>query len=542
MLMKLLPTLFFVLLLACPAMAVSVTPATFQYDANDRLLQVNYGDGKQVNYTYDDMGNITSIKTRNASPPVVTIGSAIQGTVGVAITDYPIPVNTTTGVLGYAATGLPGGLKVNAGIVVNADGKLPGTIYGKPTVGGVFKTTVTARNITGTSTPAQLIIIIANPFTEVVDGFKLSASASNISGIIETSSIVGGELGGEISLKVATTGAFTGTLKLGAKSYPIAGQFNPLTGVANAITIVRAGIGNLTLHLALDLSGTARGIVTGTLDDASMHSADVDAAANPWSTTHKATIFSGTTSARYNVALPLNPLDVGTATIPQGAGYCSIVVGTTGVATIAGVLADGTSFTKSPIVWEDGTVPINVLLYSSKGYLKGTVVLDSGLDVLATADNTAAGTLAWSRPAITGQVYPLGFNTGLDAVGGAYVAPATGYRMFDLGNAASHVAINLTLSKAWLVGDIVTALTISSANAVTTFTPNSYTHSLTLTKTTGNFSGKFVVPTPTRTVSYKGIIIPAIGTSTSRGYGFFMMPQTTTTSSQLSGKAVIARP
>lgn len=522
--------------------ADSVVPASYSYDLMDRLLQVNYGDGRQINYTYDEMGNITSIKTRNASPPVIMVGTPLRGTVNVLLADYTVPVNTTTGILGYKATGLPPGLKFNAGIAMNTDGELPGTLYGTPTAGGVFKVLITARNITGTSSTALLVVTIENPFTAVSDGYKLSGTTNNVYGFVAPSSIAGTELGGELNLKVAVNGSFSGTLKLGVKSWPISGQFNPVSGVAATITILRPGTTTLTLNLALGLTGASRGSVTGTLGDIGMNTADVTAATHVWNATHKASIYSGASSTRYNVGLPLNAAQSATTSIPQGSGYCSIVVGTTGVATIAGVLSDGTAFSKAPMMWEDGTVPVFVLLYANKGYVAGTLALSSGLDLLATADNGVTGDLEWVRPGTSGQVYPSGFTADLDPVGGAYVAPATGYRVLDLGKGVTHVPINLVLSKGWLGGDITSALTISTANVVTSYVPNSNALSLALVKTTGTFSGKFTASAPTRVVSYKGMLVPAAGTAEAAGHGWFLMPETTPTSAQRSGKVLIARP
>jgi hypothetical protein len=82
-------------------------------------------------------------------------------------------------------------------------------------------------------------------------------------------------------------------------------------------------------------------------------------------------------------------------------------------------------------------------------------------------------------------------------------------------------------------------MTISSASLVTPFAPNNNTLSLVFTKTTGTFTGKFTVASPTRIVSYQGMLIPAVSPLPARGLGWFLMPQTVAASTQLSGKAVI---
>ena len=73
LLLHLLTVMFALNISSTPALAIAPRPVAFSYDALDRLLQVNYDDGQQINYTYDDMGNITSVKTRGTSPPVVIV-------------------------------------------------------------------------------------------------------------------------------------------------------------------------------------------------------------------------------------------------------------------------------------------------------------------------------------------------------------------------------------------------------------------------------------------------------------------------------------
>lgn len=111
--------------------------------------------------------------------------------------------------------------------------------------------------------------------------------------------------------------------------------------------------------------------------------------------------------------------------------------------------------------------------------------------------------------------------------------------MLDLGAGVSHSAVSLQLSEGGLTPSIATAITVSNANKVTAFTPDSHAFSLTFTPASGLFSGKFTAsPTP-RPISFQGILLPSADGLPAQGYGFFLRPGSTTSDPVLSGNVLI---
>lgn len=526
---------------AMPAHAAGPRNAS-TYDASNRLTQMTYADGRQVSYTYDAMGNLLTVKTRTGAPPIVIVGAAIKGSIGVAITDYAIQASRPADVTGYTVTGLPAGLKANTTLVVNADGKAPGTIYGTPTVSGAFSIIVSLKSAAGTGSPSTIKATVSNPFPGAEDGFSLTGA---FSGAIDPSTLTGGGLGGWLTVTTSSNGSFTGTLQLGALKYAIKGAFNSQTGVAPGILIVRkAPLPNLMLTLAMATSGGSRGQVTGTLVEGVMPPLAVEINREVWNATNLATLFGGTVSARYNLSTDVEAAHQGSSTYPQGFGYASLTITKSGVATLAGVMQDGAAFTLSKVLWPDGTLPVFIPLYASLGVLDGSLQVSVGAD-FATADNALTGSLFWKKPPSTkagDKLYAAGFETLVDVIGAAYTAPAAGYRVLALGNAATHVSVALDLKDGGLGAGFRTYLTLSTANKVVTFAPNDHTYSLTFTPATGAFTGKFSVTAPARIATFNGLILQDASTGLASGYGYFLLPGVLAADPTLSGSAWVGRP
>lgn len=523
------------------AFAVAPPKNANTYDVNNRLTQVTYADGRQISYTYDAMGNILSVKTKVAAPPIVLLSGPITGSIGHPITDYLIQSNRPADVTGYVVGGLPAGLKANTTLVVNADGKPPGTVYGTPTVAGLFSISVSLKSTAGTGTPSAIAATISNPFSLSDDGFTLTG---NFSGGIDPSLLAGGSLGGWLIVTTAANGSFTGSVQLGALKYAFKGVFDSLTGLAPGITIVRkTPLSNLTVNLSIAMTGANRGHITGTLSDGTT-TVPVEINREAWSATNPATVFAGTVSTRYNLAAAVEAGHLGNNAYPQGHGYGALTVTKAGVASIAGVLQDGTAFSCSKALWLDGTVQVFVPLYLNLGVLDGTLLLDAGAG-FSPADNSLTGSLFWKRPASTkvgDKLFAAGFETRVDMMGAAYTPPATGYRVLALGNTATHASVVLDLTGGGLAAPLETFLTLSTANKVVTFAPNDHVYSLTFTPTTGAFTGKFSVTGPARTVSCNGLILQDASTGLASGYGYFLLPGVLAADPTLSGSAWIGRP
>ena len=514
--------------LAALVTAAHAAPIGYTYDSDERLTQVTYPDGRQITYAYDDAGNITAIATRNDSPPVVLLSAPLNGVIEMPVGDYPVALNRSAGVTGYEAKGLPAGMKINKGTVVDSEGKAPGVIYGIPTKSGVYPVQISARNSLGFGVPVTLTVTIENPFTAMAGGFDL---AGNALVIIPSSDISGGQAGGLMSISISTSGGFSGKLILGAKKYSVQGQFDGRSGIAQ-VTIDRpAPLSDLLLDLTLVLKGDSRGAISGTLADGAL-TATLDGAASAWGPKRPATAFSGAKGTAYNIALVPAPAHAGDPALPKGAGFAAAKIKPAGAVQVVGKLADGTPFSAASLLSNEGSVPVSVSLGKGAGGLMGILTIDDSGTVGSVADNIVFGDLGWHRP---GAVEGMTLNTS----GGVYSPPARGFRVLELGAGVSHSAVSLQLSEGGLTPSIATAITVSNANKVIAFTPDSHAFSLTFTPASGLFSGKFTAsPTP-RPISFQGILLPSADGLPAQGYGFFLRPGSTTSDPVLSGNVLI---
>jgi hypothetical protein len=80
--------------------------------------------------------------------PVITSTRTASGTVGALFSYTPVAAPAATG---YVASGLPGGLGLNAGT---------GVISGRPTVSGTFNVILTPSNLNGIGAPVTLVVTI----------------------------------------------------------------------------------------------------------------------------------------------------------------------------------------------------------------------------------------------------------------------------------------------------------------------------------------------------------------------------------------------
>jgi hypothetical protein len=211
------------------------------------------------------VGGTHHLRVIDGHPIIIEPVYMPSGMVGVPYT-FTIPINPDPARApdSYGATGLPAGLLVNT---------TTGVISGIPTKSGVFNVALKATNIKGTySANAQLYI---SPLP--------CGTAGDFNGLVNRSGSLNGGFGGTITVKVETTGAFTGALTLGSlEKLPFAGTLNitggypqgaPPTkakmtqmGLASAQVIVsrKPPLYPLTLEFSIDYY---QGTLTGTILD-----------------------------------------------------------------------------------------------------------------------------------------------------------------------------------------------------------------------------------------------------------------------------------
>jgi uncharacterized repeat protein (TIGR02543 family) len=214
---------------------------------------------------------------------------------------------------------------------------------------------------------------IPNPFISFVGTYNgLFVAADGV--VTETNA---GMLKG---LSVNSTGKYSGTLLIDGASHALTGSFGLDLQATNPIA---KSATEAASEVVMTLTNNPAPQVAGTVFNASWGVANL--------TAYRAT--NTLPSGQYTMLIAPDT----NVSSPAGYGYASITNNagktvSTAKANITGYLADGTLFTQSAPVSEDGRVPIYANLYSGKGLLWGWINLSS--------TNTPGTALTWIRPSV----------------------------------------------------------------------------------------------------------------------------------------------
>jgi len=387
----------------------------------------------------------------------------------------------------------------------NLNLKMPYTVTATPKTGMIFKEWLKngvsfSRNATLTFTMEEGLklepVFIANPFPALVGTFN-----GLLGNGTETGTDAFFHSNGFVMLTTTGTGTFTGSLRLEGQSLTLSGKFDGLG--ETTLLLKRTGKSAVTVALKLDLI-TEHGKVTGT--------ATPDGGA-ALAFTALPGVFTGLKPNgihplcpnRYTIALPPDTTTLPTDTT-RWHGYATMVVDAKGLATFAGKMDDGTTFTTSARTVDGGdnwVVPVHIPLYKAlDGMILGEVYVPKA------SPSTVAGTLEWLRQddKAAGAMFPIGFLKPLAPQGNQYQLKPNISLL--TGNATTG-NFTLTIDPGLVV--LTTALTQNGTwpktNApVLTKPPTGL--SFTFTPTTGVFKGAFLRPVGKANVStpYEGVI------------------------------------
>ena len=203
------------------------------------------------------------------------------------------------------------------------------------------------------------------------------------------------------AVSVLPTGAYTGKLKLGGSSTPvgISGTFINSTAT---VDIVRTGLPALTL--TMNLSGD---VITGTLSENAtavstllfnklLYTSAVPAVA-PLMNVPQSILNPATDKGSYaGIFRALTPSQQGLAATayPQGSGWMTMKVDSSGLVTVSGKLGDGQAVSYSNYLSKDNVLPLYIPVYGT-GAVSGLVRFR---DVPAQSDVDGLG-LKWFKPA-----------------------------------------------------------------------------------------------------------------------------------------------
>jgi hypothetical protein len=305
-------------------------------------------------------------------------------------------------------------------------------------------------------------------------------------GVLTTGS---GLQSGLMRLTVSESGLFTGQVRISGTTLGFSGQLD--TDGAAAVTIAGSGANPLTITLQADLTG-GTGDVTGSFADG----AETFAFAASQST-YNATTNAAPQAGRYTLVLAPNQATTG-ADVPQGNGYATVVVSANGAVTVAGRLADGTPYSATGRVANDGTLA----LYCVPSGAPAGSSLNGLLTFRSTDVSDVDGSFTWTKtPNAAEAYYPGGFSTELPSVGSRYVRPAAGL--------LSAEAFSGPATAGFGGGNIAQPLDvpiITQGNKATMVTPGLPDVTLTINPVSGAVSGTFLLPDGNLTRGVHGVI------------------------------------
>jgi hypothetical protein len=228
---------------------------------------------------------------------------------------------------------------------------------------------------------------------------------------------------GYLTVKLTATGSFTGALHLGAYNFTFKNTFD---GNGNFVGNLVTPNGKSYFHLVMSASmGAGAGATIG--GEATLQVANpipTNPSPGPQMTfTLELDSAAGVTSPYEGLYTVKFPPPSAASSVPQGYGYGAIHVFATGVTKIVGGLGDSLAISASTYINPDGTLPVFVRPYSVKapGIFIGVLSLGS-----ASTTGTFVGPITWiklRRP--DDRYYSGGFSVTVNALGSAYVPPAT---------------------------------------------------------------------------------------------------------------------
>lgn len=468
--------------------------------------------------------------------PIVQAPAANDSTYIVSQT-MTLPIVTTGFPSSYTIKGLPSGMIYNT---------KTGVISGRPNVSGSFLITVTAKNPAGTGTQTFTLTVQALP-ARTIGSFK---------GLLERNTTGNSDLGGVFSLKTTSTGSFTGSISRGSRVHNFTGRLAALPsadlGMPNAPSasvVIKQTSPAAQFDLTFSIN-PSDGRLTGTLSEGVAWSADVEAFGNPFTTASPATEYEGT----YNTVLQ-PPGGVMEGAAPQGCSYGRLTVTKAGAATWSGKTADGNAVTLSSLIGKPGKISLHKLLYANTGSWRGwlSVVSDGPSSY---AGNTVSAAMDWLKKPqpSTARSYEGGFHqTGITGLGAKWAKPVSPNIVIGLPAAGKYTFSGGGITSSQLVvspaQDLNYTFNISDKHVVTRPLPNLAAITITLSATTGIFSGTATfsdaTPVQKRTLNYAGIMISG---TTNQGFGWFTLPklavppQKTTVTDILSGYLMLGTP
>jgi len=283
---------------------------------------------------------------------------------------------------------------------------------------------------------------------------------------------------GAFNAYVDNAGNYSAWVQIGGARQSFSGQLGANLETTNVLS--RSGMNPLTVEIQVG-SGANAGLIFGRVSD------------GVWSAPLSAGRYQGSSNAAGEYTLVI-PGTLGNPNLPAGDSYATFHLGPDGLGTLSGTLADGTQFSQTAYLTENGDWPLYVSAYSGKG------ALVSWLNFTNLAGSDVSGDLVWIKQSGTGTAgYSAGFTNGTKAVGSKYVMPASGGKSLNLSGAV------VTFTGGELVTPFNNVVSYNDGNSVVNLSPNEMT--LSISKVTGTFSGTVREPANNKLYYFGGVVL-----------------------------------
>lgn len=415
---------------------------------------------------------------------------------------------------------LPPGLKVDP---------RTGWVTGNATTPGVYVTAIRASNAAGSSPVVYATIRVSALPTGAVGRFNA---------IVGLDQNANGLQGGRLDVTTTVRGGFSMVLTQGSVVLRRNGMLTTPEGSLSPQIVER--IGNRQFNLVFDSHNESLvGTISTIAANGTLSPANVVGWRQTWTLTNPSSAQDGYYSASINLT---NNFLV--ETVPQGAGFTTIKVGTSGLVIFAGRTASGGLMTCTSLLSHDN----RLLLYSRQngnlGVIQGILNLTTGVGGVSA--NTLSGGLTWRKSTSPTTVYPSAFGPLSLAVEGGYmsrnIADDQRKVIHVIGLPEDNVPSALSFTGGGLEGasqnpnvgnfSFTSAYSIPAKAYLTTpsiptvLTQNPTRTALSIVTSTGLVSGKFELldGRVRRLANYRGVIVRT-ASGELKAEGYFLLPK-----------------
>lgn len=341
-------------------------------------------------------------------------------------------------------------------------------------------------------------VVVKNPF--LVLGGSYSALVGNDDGLL--------------TVKVSTGGALTGKIKLGARTYTLKGTVG-LDG-AFTQTISRKGMANLIVTLSFTATGGLARVSGG------VNGGGLEIFAIAPDAKLAKTLPAPAVAGKYTILLTPDNVTMPAAMHAPGWAIANLL--RSGNVTLSGVTPDGKSLSLSGAIRVDGSVSIFKIAPAPGSSFIGSFTFASA------PDGDLAGSLRWTRGAVTKGIFLGAFDTAFTLKGSKFTPPAKGIHTLAYSSPLAAKG-SLELKDGGISGMLSRIFDIDLKDKATLALGESIASSVKITlisRTDGRFEGTFKHPSLpiTPTIKFRGVQLqtPAGGTGPNHAKGFFTTP------------------